>query len=863
MQAHDESADAVYGVLYESALTQMQLNEQAIIQQANVGFDSYQACAAWAKEHLLDILVYSESAKQFWYTTHKGLILTKHAYMDMYCEDVLFVRIQDEKGKVKRTIWTPAGVAYHNKARVIGEKMIRGLQPLSHRDYFTPTGYYDPALGTFNVARPFPVFAKETGADTSLIYEYIKAVGQECYMWLLAWLRAKMVNPKVKTEIVPVIISRAQGTGKSTFGEVICRGLFGRENVLVTDQHDSQARFNSDSADALIISQEEKEETDKRNTAATIKSRATATEIRKENKGIDPVYQASYTETIITSNNEVPIKFDTDTDQRRFMVMNADENFTRSKDPLADEVFTKLYGVDAMRRITGTPFVDDIPLLQQFKHELFTRDDIKSVDLRAFPKTSAYKRCFTMPRTNENVEIDSILRSLAVFVKASLENGRSTYIVDDRGEQLKIQHITQSPAAMQYVAPTVVSPAMVLVCRPLFFYDHYTNKAYHHSTVERVLYEATEWLKKDYGLELIPDMSPIADGMLGVPGMQRNAPIARFVLATEEASVNRSYEGIVTRELQARQIREGECLRVNSKWQPDEEGEFETVNELEKGYNSLFEKTKHVKHLDTFLLENDTVTSAIYQIEKDRARKWEEKHNNLPISSMFLYSERLRTQRAEAEKLFKQGIVRRIVYSGGKSYHILVRVADSPKTLEEYKWLFGYLCTTISDKLTFDPANSDPARLTRAPIKFPRTTFAYNVEVQGIQELIHENKDALYDVNWRLPYQYWLNRPMTEYEKIAGKRLVPCKQEYRDAMVALLNGDFWTSAEFNGIRQVCFFPAYRLCRMLGFDHDTLWGDSGILEGIDKYYRQSEIQYWKTRESSDIIKQIDQEVEELK
>src|SRR5262245_4755048 len=388
---------------------------------AGIGFDSDDACAAWAAEHLLDKLVYLRSQHQFYNVSHTGDILTKRAWLDAYGTDLLFIFEQNEKGQVKARRWLPEGIKYHTIARVGSERSEQGRLPLYHRDYYLPTGFFDPARGTFNVAKAFTTHATKTGADTSHIYRYIEAVAGECAMHLLAWLRAKLIQPTVKTQVVPIFVSRAQGTGKTTFAEVICKGLFEADNVLVTDQYDAQSRFNVDYADALIICNEETDHEDKRNPAGSLKSRATATTIRKEHKGLDPVYQESYTDYMLTSNKDVPIKFEDDSDQRRFMVMEADENFTRKNNKLADEVFTKLYGRDANGNPVGVPFTEDKALISQFKHELYTREDIKDVDYRKFPHTAAYNKCFTLPRTTEATEIEAIVRTLAPFIKESLE----------------------------------------------------------------------------------------------------------------------------------------------------------------------------------------------------------------------------------------------------------------------------------------------------------------------------------------------------------------------------------------------------------------------------------------------------------
>ena len=305
--------DDVYGLSYKNAEAKLALLNTEIKQKVGQGFSSLEELEEWAHDHLLDKVVYMNMSKKFFFVSHKGELLGIDGFMNFY-KNVLFYRAR--RGNHTEEIpWAPEGFEFYDKAYIAGESSDGVHKPLYYRDYTVPSGYYNEERGAFNVAKPFPVFAKETGRDTSHIYTYIEHLAGECAPWLLAWLRAKLLYPTVKTQVVPIIVSRAQGSGKTTFAEVICKGLFGKDNVIVSDQYDSTARFNADYADALIVCQEEKELEDKRNPAGALKSRATATTIRKEQKGVDPIYQESYTDFIMTTNKDVPIKFDGREDQ--------------------------------------------------------------------------------------------------------------------------------------------------------------------------------------------------------------------------------------------------------------------------------------------------------------------------------------------------------------------------------------------------------------------------------------------------------------------------------------------------------------------------------------------------------------------
>lgn len=851
--------DDVYGLSYKNAQIKQQMLDADINGVIGQGFNSQEELEDWAHDHLLDKIVYMNMNHHFFCVSHKGELLP-YSDFDVYYNTVLF---HEERvgNKIMQRTWAPQGYKFMSRAYIAAEQSDGVHRPLYYRDYTVPTGYYNEERDAFNVAKPFPVFAKETGRDTRHIYIYIQHIAGECAMWLLAWLRAKLLYPTVKTQVVPIIVSRAQGSGKTTFAEVICKGLFGKDNVIVSDQYDSTARFNADYADALIVCQEEKEETDKRNPAGALKSRATATTIRKEQKGVDPIYQESYTDFIMTTNKDVPIKFDGREDQRRFMIMEADEHFTRKESSLADEVFSKLYGYDSNFNKVGVPFTEDKDLIAQFKHELFIRDDIANVPLRNFPKTAAYKKCFTLPRTTEATEIESILRAIGPFIRSSLDQKK---VITELDSGIRLGDVIQVEGAMQYMPAYKDFKPYIALCRPLVFYEMGSGKPYPHSVVERGVFECAYWLAADFGIKVLSDTEPLPGGFAKVAGRYKMAPTARFTLLSSEEEIRKEqdiYKEMPRVTLRSEE-RKGERLRVNNKFRPDPNGCFETVNEMKPGTVDLKNKSANVQYLDTFLLESDETSMLNVKLEKQRAEEWRDVYgDSKPIKADVLYRERLQAALKESERLFNEGIVCRLVYSGAKSYHLLIRVKDSPNTIEEYSWLHGYLATTVSDKLVFDESTSDPARLTRSPISIERISVAYGVEVVGDQGLLKEDWNHVYDVRWRDLYEGWKKRPLRKHEQVNGRRLMPTRPEYMEAAEAINDGSFWVDTKWDGERQRCFFPAYRILRLLGYTHEQLWEEGRMMKNVEAYKHKDEIRYWKTRDKSSIVQQIDEQIDE--
>lgn len=898
----DIEYDKVFGVLYHKARVAQDLLEQDLkqVNAAHKVFQSKQACAQFAQEHNLHLKVYAEGNKGYYSVNYDGKILRPTEWVAQY-RNILKYETTDQEGKKMVTVFEPDEFTSRNECRTLQEEPEGKNKPLYSRNYFLPFGVYDEETQTFNNVTCSDIFAEDVGADISWIYEYLKKISGECYPWLLAWLRAKLVYPTVKTQVVPVFTG-AQGTGKSAFSDCLCSALFGGRNVVVSDKIDLSKNFNADHADKLIVSIEEKMEGDHRNTASTLKSSATTSQVRKEKKGYDAIWQSSHTDYVLTTNDPVPIKFDSPDDQRRFMVMETDPMFTKTSPitrdrELAKEIFTKLYGssdgkVPALYNVQ-TRKVENVDAIKQLKYDLWSKKDMfvggQEVTLRGeFPKTSAYKRCFSMPRTSEAVEIEEIVKAVAPFVWSALfwKQVMSTVEIpldDGTTETLPLQDFLPLEAIF-YTEEN--GKRQVFINKKSLFGQHDMRKDMSHATIDRVLYQLRPEFLVKYGIEIEPISASPSKGFRGLKGYSRFSTAVVFTAGSNFGKQNiviESFEGATDGFVKAGtndNLIESSVLaptqvgtrtegrpRYNKFFIPDENGELEPVNTMVGRERKAHFATSN----NVFLLEADAAPTNLVTKELEFLLK---SPKNKEVNALELYHDRLLQQELEGIRLFKEKKVCRLVYSGARSIHMLVQVQDSPNTVEERKWLFNYLCTTLSDKLNFDTQTGDVLRLTRAPIRKKRVsvykipedimfppdspdyqTLAQARTIAGEQQLIEEDWTNFYTEDWRSIYNRWCTiKENLAYEKVRG---MPCKQIYKDASKAFLEGTFFTDEQWSGRRNELFFPMYRYLRLTGWSKDELWTE--LREQVQSYKQRDIIQYWISREQSNIIQQIEEDV----
>jgi hypothetical protein len=866
MEGEKENWDGATGALYREAEDEMRaIDERLRLLSLH---DSEEEAIAEMRECQLGHFAYKAMSQNYVCSDNRGRLLTSLSWKHKYGRKFSYL---DDVGKIVCVDPVLEGIEHSD-----AEEDAYSLPALYRRDYFRPWGHYDAITRTFNAATPCMNWAEDhPDVDVSHIFTYLKALAGVNYVYLCAWLRAKLLDPHSKTEVMPMFVSREQGTGKTTFAEVICKGLFGAKNVLVTEQFDASARFNADSADALIICIEERQQNDRRNTESSIKSQITNPNVRKEYKGRDPFYQKSCTDFIMTTNDDVPIKFESEV-QRRFMVMEVDSDFTRAN-PMADAVFTKLYGFDGERNKRGPGFVNNPKEIQKFKWEILNKSEFKNVNLAKHIKTDAFRRCVDIPRTAEAVDIENIIHAIMPFVSHAFKDKKVPKTIVEETEQgpvqVHLERIIPSPEGIAYFHPHGGKSARVAVNRGTVFSD-LNGRQLAPSVVAHGLLAAKDWIRKTYGIELIGDTKYPSGGFPGIESRHRYGMCAWFVLAPPKPAPptlpppppsfhdvtvkapagNTSPVDAITDSLLPKQgaiPRNGRRVRYDGKtFMPHPEGEYETLNEVWEGKGRGKEAAAH---LDNFLLECDTTT----RLNKEAENRILEKAGAI-LDAETLYHNRLALQTSVLNGYFAKGIVWRLVYSGMKSIHALVRVSPAPENLAQRRWLFAYLCRDLGkDRLEFDSQVGDPTRLTRAPVLFIREKDMGRTVIRGRQRLLREDPTHVYRFNWKPMYEAWANAEKSKYEA-RGVPMLPSAPIYKEAAQAFLDGTYFSDTKFDGMRQQTFFPLYRIVRALNYTPDEFW--AAMDAQLESYPQARERNYWRSRRDCRLIQEIESEFE---
>ncbi|MFR9546039.1 MAG: primase-helicase family protein [Rikenellaceae bacterium] len=192
--------------------------------------------------------------------------------------------------------------------------------------------YHQHVGDCWNLQKPTPQYEVQTDHCNTIIkvIQHIAKLSSSPDI-LLDYLQIAYCNPSQKLPVV-VLTSKAQGTGKSTFFQIV-ELMFGG-NTFIGSVDDISGNFTAGWAHSQMICLEESS-TDRRAQNDRIKYLTTTTQIKYEPKGVDPTPPPFFGKILIANNNEDSPIYLQDTDQR-YMVLRVakveeyDPNLMRS-----------------------------------------------------------------------------------------------------------------------------------------------------------------------------------------------------------------------------------------------------------------------------------------------------------------------------------------------------------------------------------------------------------------------------------------------------------------------------------------------------------------------------------------------------
>jgi hypothetical protein len=194
---------------------------------------------------------------------------------------------------------------------------------------FDPTKHFGPIKtqsGAFvwNRWNGFPKKAINKGG-CQLFYDYlldnISNGSQEKYDYIFKWLADMFQHPERKNNISLVLSSQMQGSGKSTFGDIICKLTEPYSKVIGTEE--LVGRFNDYMRDKIFIFVDENLFYRGRNVWNRLKKLITDTEVDIESKGLTPITTSNYMRFMFAANEEITVGLETD--NRRYQTIQCAE----------------------------------------------------------------------------------------------------------------------------------------------------------------------------------------------------------------------------------------------------------------------------------------------------------------------------------------------------------------------------------------------------------------------------------------------------------------------------------------------------------------------------------------------------------
>lgn len=139
--------------------------------------------------------------------------------------------------------------------------------------------------------------------------------------YVIGWL-AHMIQKPEELPGVAIVLRGGQGTGKTTFGEIL-RALLGQHYVHVASTDAFLGHFNGHLARALLVFGDEAFWAGEKRQIGPLKSLITDSERQIESKGVNQITIDNYTRLVLATNEDHPVP--AELDDRRFLVLEASD----------------------------------------------------------------------------------------------------------------------------------------------------------------------------------------------------------------------------------------------------------------------------------------------------------------------------------------------------------------------------------------------------------------------------------------------------------------------------------------------------------------------------------------------------------
>jgi len=188
------------------------------------------------------------------------------------------------------------------------------------------SGPIQEASGTwiYNRWTKFP-FDRNPAGDATLFYKYLFEQvcdeKQNAYDYVLDWMAALFQKPWEKNYTSLVFSSQMQGSGKSVFGDILCKMCSPFSLTIGVEQ--LLSKFNDFLRDKLIVFVDENLFFQKRDIWNKLKKMISDSTQNVEEKGVSPIVVENYMRFIFAANEEVSVGLETN--NRRYQTIMCKE----------------------------------------------------------------------------------------------------------------------------------------------------------------------------------------------------------------------------------------------------------------------------------------------------------------------------------------------------------------------------------------------------------------------------------------------------------------------------------------------------------------------------------------------------------